>query len=227
MLLAGVLLWHRAPRFARGLVAVGAGLFWALSTPWLAGQMVRTLETPPLTNPESVNVQAIVILGGGNRPAAPEYGGKDVPGGAAMQRLAYGAFLHRKTGLPILVTGGAPGGGEAEGPVMARTLRDQFGVPTRWVEAASLDTLGNARLSAALLKADGISRVLVVSQAWHLRRAVQAFAAEGLEVIPAGTNYAATTGPTVYSWLPSTGALNASRTASHEWLGLLTQSLRR
>ena len=99
-----------------------------------------------------------------------------------------GALLHRRTGLPILVTGGTLR--TSEPPVaalMADSLVHDFQVPARWVERESRDTWENARLSAAILHEQGITSVYVVTQAWHMRRAIVAFADTGITVTAAPT----------------------------------------
>src|ERR1700730_16723891 len=77
------------------LLAAGLVSLWLLATPWVADALARAAERAPaldLTRP--VQAQAIVILGGGDeRSAAPEYGGEPAPGSALLERLAYGGFL--------------------------------------------------------------------------------------------------------------------------------------
>ena len=98
------------------------------------------------------------------------------PGSLTLDRLRTGAALHRRTDLPILVTGGTTQPRTATvGVVMAESLRDDFRAPARWTEPKSDDTWENARFSAAILKAEGITSVYVVTHAWHMRRAVLAF----------------------------------------------------
>jgi uncharacterized SAM-binding protein YcdF (DUF218 family) len=77
--------------------------------------------------------QAIVILGGGVRHEALEYGGHTL-GRLTLERTRYGARVAKQTGLPVLVSGGAPSGGIAEAEVMRAALAEEFGVPVRWVE---------------------------------------------------------------------------------------------
>jgi uncharacterized SAM-binding protein YcdF (DUF218 family) len=158
-----------------------------------------------------------VILGGGSY-FAPEYGG-DTVGIATLERLRYGARLARESRLPLLVTGGAPTGGRPEGELMRDTLEQDFGVKVRWVETASRDTTENASLSAPLLKAAGISRIALVSNGWHLPRAIPLFAKQGLEVTPAPMAFISGESSLPTALLP--GGLGASREALHEYLGQL------
>jgi uncharacterized SAM-binding protein YcdF (DUF218 family) len=54
-------------------------------------------RTSPLDLAQVSNAQAIVILGGGVRREAPEYGGATL-GGITLERVRYGARLARTTG---------------------------------------------------------------------------------------------------------------------------------
>lgn len=223
LVLAGLLLLRRRPRLGRWVAFAGLLLLWALSTPWVGKSLLQRVETYPAIAPGALrDVQAIVVLGGGNLLGAPEYGG-DTVGPPSLARIRYAARLHRQSGLPILVTGGAPFGGRPEGDTMAEALALEFGVPVRWKETASRDTAENASLSAPLLKAAGIRRIALVSHAWHLPRAVPLFEAQGFAVVPAPTAF---TAPPASPWLgllPSVGGLEASYWAGHEWLGRMQQ----
>lgn len=69
--------------------------------------------------------------------------------------------------------------------IMARSLADDFLVPVRWREGLSEDTWQNAEFSAAILRADGIHNVYLVTQAWHMRRALYAFRYFGVNAMAA------------------------------------------
>ena len=83
--------------------------------------------------------------------------------------------------------------GRADAEAMKEAIEGYFGGRVQWVESASRDTAENAAYSAAILKAAGITRVALVSHAWHLRRAVPLFERQGLDVMAAPTGF--TTGP--------------------------------
>jgi uncharacterized SAM-binding protein YcdF (DUF218 family) len=104
---------------------------------------------------------------------------------------------------------------------MEATLTQEFNVPVRWVEAKSLTTHENAAYSSEMLKRDGVSRVLLVTHAWHMRRAMAAFRAEGLEPIAAPTRFIRPPTPIAQDFVPNASSLRASYYAVHEWLGLL------
>ena len=170
--------------------------------------------------------ERIVVLGGGRRVDEAEYGG-DTLNAFSLERLRYAAFLHRASGLPILVSGGKPNDGTlAEGRIMQHILQTEYGISPRWIEDASLTTWDNARQSAPLLKQDGVYRIALVSHAWHLRRAVPLFEAQGLSVIPAGIQFSSIHIDSVFDLLPTPAGLRDSTYALHEWLGILWYKLR-
>lgn len=194
-----------------------------LSLPVVGNALLVSLEShPPITLAQLRRVQAIVILGGGSYFGAPEYGG-DTVSIATLERLRYGARLARESRLPLLVTGGAPFGGRPEGESMKAVLEDEFGVPVRWVEAVSRDTEESASRTAQLLKARGVSRIALLSHAWHLPRATPLFERQGLEVTPAPMGFSTSAPSVLASFLP--GGLGNSSRALHEYLGRLYNRL--
>lgn len=195
------------------------------SVGWLAG----TLEPPQALAAEAGrSADAIVILGGGRRQHAPEYGGETV-NRLTLERLRYGARLARDTGLPILVSGGAPTGETPEAELMQAALEIDFNMPVRWIERVSLDTRQNAQFSAVQLNAAGVKRILLVTHAIHIPRAQAEFEAQGFEVVAAPTGWLG--GPDRAELdlgaLPNAGAAYAGWLATHEWLGRLAYRLTR
>lgn len=134
--------------------------------------------------------QAIVVLGARRYADAPEYDFQDTVGPLGLERVRYAAWLQRKTGLPILVSGGAPGGEKtAEADHMQAVLTDEFKASVKWVERQSRNTIENAQLSRKLLADAKIHHVYLVTQAWHMRRAMSAFESAGIQVTPAPTGF--------------------------------------
>jgi len=227
LLAAGLIFLRRRPRLSMSLILLSTTALYALSTPWVGGLLLKTLEISAPVSPDSLQTaHAIVVLGGGRRVDSAEYG-SDTLNGISLERLRYAAFLHRASGLPILATGGKPGGGQlAEGRIMQHVLHSEYGLPARWIEEASLTTWDNARLSAAPPKQAGVERIVLVTHAWHLRRAVPLFEAQGLSVIPAGTQISGTRIDSLFALLPTPAGLRDSSFALHEWLGILWYKLR-
>ncbi len=216
--LAGVVLWRRHPRLGRWLAASGVVLLLALSIPAVAWLLLRAVETSaPLELASAKTARAIVILGGGTRRYAPEYGG-DTMARLTLERVRYGARVARLTGLPVLVTGGSVYGGVPEGTLMRDALQHEYGIAVRWTEDRSRTTRENAEHSARMLRADGIGRVVLVAHGFDMRRAVAEFGRAGIEAIAAPTVLAPERPDSVTDFLPSMAGLQGSYYALYEIL---------
>lgn len=232
----GLVLWRRWPRTGKAISGVGLALLAFLSTTAGAGWFVVPLEarTTALLAPERAGAQAIVVLAAGQLESAPEYGSRAIPDYVALARLRYAAHLFRKTGLPVLVSGG--NGGEidpktkereySKADAMAVALREDFNVPVKWIETNSRDTAENAAMSATLLHADGVTRILLVTDAMHMPRAHDVFARNGLEVVDAPTMFFRDQALGAGAWLPSAEGMRRSWYAIYEWIGIAWYQLR-
>jgi uncharacterized SAM-binding protein YcdF (DUF218 family) len=142
----------------------------------------------------------------------------------AADRLLHAALLYRAGRAPrVLLSGGGEDGVRPEAELMAELL-EVMGVPRRamLLEDGSRTTYDNARYSAELLKELGARKILLVTSATHMRRAEALFAAQGLEVVPAPTDYQRLVAPeaaTLPAWAPEVGKLERSTRALHEWAG--------
>lgn len=228
MIILLVVAWcvlRRYPGASRWLIAVAAIGLYGMALPKTAMWLNSGLERyPPVELSQLKQVDAIVVLGAGKKPA-PEYGRAE-PSSDALIRLRYAAYLARYSGKPILVTGGSPVGGVPEAVVMARTLADDYGLQARWQEDKSNTTLENAIFSAKMLKADHVTRVALVTQSWHMRRAVPFFTAQGLQVVPAPTGFVRYDGPGVMYFFPQARAMQESYSAMREYIGLFFYGVR-
>jgi uncharacterized SAM-binding protein YcdF (DUF218 family) len=225
LLLAATGLWlvGRIPRAGRAVAWTGVLLLLALSTPMVAFRLLTLVDTsPPLDVERARSAQAIVILGGGIRRDAAEYGG-DTLGHLTLERVRYGARVARAIGLPILVTGGSVFGGTPEAQLMRAALEGEFGVPVRWAETRSRNTHENAVRSAEILVAEHISRIVLVAHSFDMPRARAEFAAQGIDVIPAPTGIPRGEIDTPLDVLPSLAALQSSYFALYEMLGNLAR----
>ena len=228
--IAGLLLIPRKPRLGKSLAWSGLLIWIFLSTPATVDLIAAPLESYHAISAEQLgNAQAIVILAGGMKHYNEEYAGAPVSNRITLERLRYGARLAKQTKLPVLVSGGPPGGAFSEGSQMADALKVDFGVAPRWLEVRSLDTADNARYSAEILKPAGISRIVLVTHASHMRRAVAEFEAVGLQVAPAPTSFFSgppSGGETFLDYLPNMSSAYEGWYVMHEWLGILAQKIR-
>ena len=215
--------WQRALFIALVGLSVGLAL---LSNPAVSQVLMDSLQVYPALGDRDIAElssgpsSAIVVLSAGRRVFAPEYGGETVDE-LSLERIRYGAALARKTGLPLLVTGGAALASEPPvAQLMAETFTRDYGIEPKWVETRAANTAENAIFSAEMLKRAGVSRVLLVTHAWHMKRARAAFAANGLSVVPAPTAFYG--GAVRNSWedlLPNMRSLRMSGYAVHEIVG--------
>lgn len=223
LLLLALAALRRRRRWAFGVALLGGGLLWLQALPLVGTALMGTLESRAgAWMPDPAGAQAIVVLGSGLIRPPAEFGGETATD-RTLIRIRRGAQLARETHLPVLVSGGRPPHAEqSEAAVMADILDREFGVAVRWQEDESQDTAGNARQSARLLGEDGVRRILLVTQAFHMPRARLLFEAQGFTVIPAPTHFVARGGSDfeLHSLLPSAAAMHNSYYALHEWLGI-------
>lgn len=228
--MAGLLLARAGRRIGWGLAAVALVGLWLLSCHAVSLELGRRLlpQVPPVSLVElrRARVQAVVVLGGGVQPEAPEYG-QPLPSAHTLARLRYGVRLARQAGLPLGFSGGAgwSGRGAVEAEAARRSARQDFGAELRWVDGSARDTAENAQQLAPLLRRDGITRIALVSDAWHLPRARLQFERMGFEVLPAPTGLAAPRDRDGLEWLPSGHGLAQSRQLLREWLAFLAVQL--
>jgi uncharacterized SAM-binding protein YcdF (DUF218 family) len=237
LIVLGLAIRVRWPRAGRIVAGSGLAALAILSTNAGASLLVRPLErmTTPLLAPERAGAQAIVVLAAGRLQEAPEYGDRDIPDYYALARVRYAAHLQRATGLPVLVTGGNGASGVdpdatdraySKADAMAAALREDFGVPVRWIEPRSRDTLENAAYSAAMLRKDGVRRILLVTDAMHMPRSRQAFEHAGLEVVDAPTMFFGGQARSIGAWIPEAEGMRRSWYAIYELLGIAWYHLR-
>ena len=218
--LAGLVLVARRPRLGRAVAALGVVLLLALSLPVVAVMLSRWVDdTPPIDIEQAKSAQALVILGGGIRRDAVEYGG-DTLGRLTLDRVRYGARVARLTNLPVLVTGGSVYGGETEAKLMRDALEREFGVPVRWSESRSRTTRENALFSAEILRGAGMRRVVIVAHSIDMPRVRAEFARNGIDVIPAPTGIPAREFGGPLDYLPSMAGLQGSYYAMYEIVAL-------
>jgi uncharacterized SAM-binding protein YcdF (DUF218 family) len=196
LLLLAFAWWFRRsrPRLAAVCFALGFGGMWLMSLPVVVQWGAKALETePPLARDEwatlAQRADAIVVLGSGRERGDPAWG-SDQPTGIGLERQRYAARLAKASGLPVLTSGGLHyGTPPSEAELMAVSMQDDFGVSVRWKEERSRTTWENAQMSAEILLPQGIKRVVVVTQAWHMPRSRWSFEKAGFTVVPAPVGF--------------------------------------
>ncbi|WP_018140760.1 YdcF family protein [Thioalkalivibrio sp. ALJ7] len=230
--LVGIAFWRADWRGGRPLLAVGLLALVLPSLNIVAQPLAHSIERDLRDQVLAVGrADAIVVLGGGRLPGRGEDGGRDALNPQTHERVRHAARLHRDTGLPILVSGGSPGalpGRRSEAELMAAALQGDLGVPVRWLENTSRNTCENATHTRQRLQNSDVQRVLVVTQALHMPRALACFERAGMAADPAPAGFRGPTGDPrqITDFLPRWEALETSQFALREWLARLARPLR-
>jgi uncharacterized SAM-binding protein YcdF (DUF218 family) len=171
---------------------------------------------------------AIVILGGGAEALAPEFAVASLSA-PSLERLRYGVWLSRETGLPMAMSGGVGWGakadGQAEAQIGARIASQEFGRPLKWIEDTSRDTRENALRTVALLRADQINHIVLVTHGTHMPRAVRLFetaAGGAIRIQPAPMGLAKSNQAPWLDWVPSAAGFVKVSAVLHELVATTT-----
>ncbi|MCL4476400.1 MAG: YdcF family protein [Nitrospirae bacterium] len=199
-------------------------LLWLFSTSPVADTMLRGLEYESAI-PQSPKGDVIILLGGGAYDNVPDLSGAGSPSEEMMGRLITAARLQKRLNIPIIVSGGKVfKEREAEAPIVKRFLVD-LGVPAGMIitEEKSRDTMENARNTVEICTRLGYHQPLLVTSAYHMRRAVLSFRKTGWEVVPFPADFRAIPGRR-YGWqdyVPVMSDLKNSSLAMKEYAGLI------
>jgi uncharacterized SAM-binding protein YcdF (DUF218 family) len=229
----GLVLAWRWTRLGLVVATVGGALLYLASMPVVGDYLIGYVkdlarEIPVL--PSDAPPGAIVVL-------SADYRRSDTPGQAytagplTLERLAAAAREERRLGLPVLVSGGRPGGiDESLASIMSTVLQEDFRVPVRWREERSLNTYENAAFSADILRRAGVSSALLIVHCRDMARALWSFYAVGYPVTPGICSRQLVTGEqrnedegqslSVSFFFPQISSLVTSYRALHELIGL-------
>lgn len=227
LVLAGLLL-HR-----RWIVWIGISVLWLCSTSLVSDFTVRSVEgwTDRSQAIDAVRADAIVVLSGG-RIVAP--GPAAVSEWADADRFYAGVELfHAGKGPVLIFTGGwAPWEPNAkpEGEILIDYAK-ALGVPaTRlFTTGPVVNTAQEASAVAVLLDKlkiaredrDAKFRILLVTSAFHMKRAQLLFERAGLHAIPFPVDFQVSAGRTLstFDFLPDARALSQTERACREIYG--------
>lgn len=216
--LAGALLGLVRGRLGATIALAAIFSLYALATPSLSSWLLRRAEAGVPEQPDFAGAQAIVVLGADVRQGAD--GELDSLGPYTAERLVYAAEAYRRLQLPVAVSGG-PGNHSnvPAGDLMKAALEQLFAIPVKWDENRSGTTWENAVDTKPLLAAAGVTKVVIVTHAWHMRRALWAFDRVGLSAMPWPAPRTALQTREIADFLPRASALQESFFALHELIG--------
>ncbi len=238
ILAALVNLWKR-PRQAALSLVLALTVLLAGSNGWLSNQLVQSLEWQHLPIANLPNADAIVVLGGSVKPQIAPRPSVDLA--ESGDRVLYGAQLYREGKAPLVIMSGGridwKGGGPPEAGDMAEVAKT-LGVPASAIlqEPKSLNTYENAVEVKKMLQSRGIRRVLLVTSAMHMPRSLAIFQKQGIDAIPAPTDFLVTnqeiqevdSSPQaiILNVLPDSDRLQQTTRAIKEYVGLVIYRLK-
>jgi uncharacterized SAM-binding protein YcdF (DUF218 family) len=240
ILVAVGLLSYRHPNVQRTALILALAVLLVAGNSHVASALFKSLEWRYLPPEEIPHAQVIVVLGGGTNTG--HYPRPQADLNSSGDRLVYAAWLYQQGSAPnLLLSSGAidwlfPDASPTED--MAEILA-LMGVPREvmWTETRSRNTYENALYSREILEEKGIQRIILVTSASHMRRSVALFEHQGLEVIPAPTDYRISSSELeqlnypnfaaqIFSLLPSASNLSMTTEAMKEYIGFFVYRLR-
>jgi uncharacterized SAM-binding protein YcdF (DUF218 family) len=229
-----VLLWRKRAGACRSLIflTLAFAALVILNLPVVGYFALGSLEWQyPPAGPRASDADAIVVLSGSVMPP-DRFRRHTELGTTTLQRCVRAAELyHEGKALPVLVAGGKPGP-EIPGDSAALAMHDflvSMGVSQTdlIMESSSRSSHENAIESFKILSRRGMRKIILVTDAVHLRRAVSCFENRGIEIVPAGCHYRATEIEYRLSdFPPSPDAASCCLVAFHEWMGVVYYRMR-
>ncbi len=226
----------RTPRRRLQGLRLGVTLLLVLTNPLLSNQAWRLWEIPPVPVAQVGRYDAAIILTGITEPVRAPH--DRVYMGLGADRLLHTVWLYRRGRFPRIIVSGGSGsvGGSGSRLSEAAELRQVLlscGVPDSAIilEEQSRNTHENAVRTAALLPslpAGAAPRYLLVTSAFHMRRAAGCFRKAGvpIDVFPADFTSITPQGLTPdMLFIPSEISLTNWNRLIHEIAGYLTYRL--
>jgi uncharacterized SAM-binding protein YcdF (DUF218 family) len=191
----------------------------------LLGPLERAYPVPSVNDIRQCD--AYVILGGGANGNAPSIDGMGMPGGDTLYRIMAGYRLHTLSRKPVIISAGDFHGHGTEAQITKRFLIN-LGVREQdlIVESKSKDTRENALFTKGICERYGFRRILLITNAYHMRRSVMLFNKFVGPVTPYPTGFKVMGGAgDLFQYLPDAGNMANVSTALKEYLGILFYKL--
>jgi uncharacterized SAM-binding protein YcdF (DUF218 family) len=231
LLLAAIATARWKPRLGVGVTIAALALLGAASMPLVSNLLVASIEARSVSEAPPPAADAIVVLAAGARPAEPPQPCVELAGPTA-NRLLYAVKLYRDGKAPIVILSGGQLPWRKDLPPLSAEMAEVIeimGVPASAVvqETESGNTYQNAVGTKAILEQRNLHRILLVTSALHMPRALSLFRQQGIDAIPAATDFVSSSGSwvdrgwteMVISLIPSAEALDLTTQALRELLG--------
>jgi len=221
-----ILILFRCRRTAIFFLAVALAVVIFASSPitgWFYGKINEAYL--PIIIEDSPQAEAIVVLAGDIAVPIPPRMESQIRG----NRLLHAARLYKAGKAPLIVVSGGnvfPQNGVRSEAFYMKGILVELGVASDsiLVEGRSRNTYENAIETEKILKARGISRILLATSSFHMPRAFATFSNTDLYVVPSTTEFGAVeakpTALTILDSLPSFDGLGRLHRVIHEYLGI-------
>src|SRR5260370_35223129 len=209
------------------------------STVWVGMLRARRLELRNVPSGTLPDAEAIVVLSSNAQRALPAQPGITVDD-ATANRLLYGVQLYHQGKAPTLIISGGRMPWQKSLPPISESMAEMaemMGVPKSSVvqERDSGNTYENALGVNAILKARHFHRILLVTSAMHMPRALALFKHQGIDALAAPCDFASP-GPawraTTPDWqaiaiglIPDASNLSLTTRVLKEFLGIAVYRL--
>ncbi|RJQ64972.1 MAG: YdcF family protein [Desulfobacteraceae bacterium] len=219
----GAILVIKKYRKIGGSIFSIAVFMWLFSIAPTADILLSNLESG-FYQDGGVKGDVIILLGGALFEKVPDLSGTGFPDGDMLGRIVTSVRLQKRMQIPVIVSfGRVIEEREPGAPVIKRFLAD-LGVPEDQIilENESRDTYENAKFSMEICRKMGFDSPILLTSAYHLKRAYWVSKHLGMDVDPFPAFFMTQKHPG-YSWyslLPSGDNFARVSMALHEILGL-------
>lgn len=199
-------------------------LLWIFCSAPFSNYLIGGLESE-FDLSADVSGECIILLGGGIIDGVHDFSGIGTPTDSMLSRIVTAVRLQRKLDIPIIVSGGKIRENISSEAQIARRFLVDLGVAEGkiLIEENARDTYENAKYTRDICLTRNFQKPILVTSAFHMKRALLAFKKVGLDVAPYPAGFRSKNAQEVewLSYLPRAGSLEAASDAIHEHLGIL------
>ena len=199
-------------------------LLWIFYSAPFSNYLIGGLESEFDIFPD-VTGDCIILLGGGIIDRVPDFSGLGTATDSMLGRIVTAARVQNRLRIPIIVSGGKMYENlSSEAQISKRFLVD-LGVADGQIviEENAGDTYENAKYTREICLRNNYQKPILITSAYHMKRALLSFRKVGLDVIPYPAGFRSKNVQRVgwFSYLPRSGSLEGTSDAIHEYLGIL------
>lgn len=219
--------FQKKPKRKNRFLVISILVLYLFSNEFVFNELVRPWEIPAKSYEELIKYDIGVVLGG-----VISYDEKleRIQAQRGFDRVVQAIELYKRGYIRKIFISGGSGSISFPGMKEALFLKKHLltlGIPEEdiLIEAESKNTRENALFTSEILKEHGLAdaSLLLITSAYHMRRAQACFDKVGLKTDPFSTDR--TTGPRRkqpdYLFIPNSGILFGWNAIIHEWLGYL------